>query len=176
MLNTLNQPLSSSNHRELRANNESGVPRHAGGLVQESERDSNRDSLPSRRRVTGFRAVFLVPGALGKSARAAPWRAFREPQLPLRGVVDESFVTKCLEHIPDGSEYVLAETVRRVYGRHSFFHCGSGESHAELRDDLEESCGAPVAVGLYPPVLEESVDVIRAVVPDADGVVRAGPY
>src|SRR5205807_5601318 len=58
--------------------------------------------------------------------------AFREPQLPLRGVVDESFVTKCLEHIPDGSEYLLAETVRRVYGRHSFFHCGSGESHAEL--------------------------------------------
>jgi hypothetical protein len=102
--------------------------------------------------------------------------AFRTPQLPLRGVVDDDFVTKCLEQIPDGSEYLVAETVRRVYGRHSFFHCGSGESHAELRDDLEECRGAPVAAGLYPPVLEESPNVLRAVVPDADGVVRAGPY
>jgi hypothetical protein len=60
--------------------------------------------------------------------------AFRKPQLPLRGVVDDGFVTKCLEQIPDGCEYLVAETVRRVYGRHSFFHCGSGESHAELRE------------------------------------------
>jgi hypothetical protein len=101
---------------------------------------------------------------------------FRTPQLPLRGFVNDDFVTKCLEQIPDGSEYLVAETVRRVYGRHSFFHCGSGESHAELRDDLEECRGAPVAAGLYPPVLEESANVVRAVVPDADGVVRAGPY
>jgi hypothetical protein len=101
---------------------------------------------------------------------------FRTPQLPFRGVVNDDFVTKCLEQIPDGSEYLMAETVRRVYGRHSFFHCGSGESHAELRDDLEECRGAPVAAGLYPPVLEESANVVRAVVPDADGVVRAGPY
>jgi hypothetical protein len=102
--------------------------------------------------------------------------AFRKPQLPLRGVVDDNFVAKCLKHIPDGSEYLVAETVRRVYGRYSFYHCGSGESHAELRDDLEECRGAPVAAGLFPPVLERSSDVITAVVPDADGVVRAGPY
>jgi len=102
--------------------------------------------------------------------------AFRRPQLPLRGVVDDNFVAACLKSIPDGSEYLVAETVRRVYGRHSFFHCGSGESHAELRDDLEECRGALVAAGLYPPVLEKSADVITGVVPDADGVVRAGPY
>ena len=102
--------------------------------------------------------------------------AFRKPQLPLRGVVDDAFIAKCLGEIPEGAEYLMAETVKRVHGRHAFFHYGSGESHAELRDDLEESRGTPVAAGLYPPVLEESPDVISAVVPDPDGVVRAGPY
>lgn len=101
--------------------------------------------------------------------------AFRKPQLPLRGVVDDKFVAKCLENIPDGSEYLVAETVRRVYGRYSFFYFATGESHGELRDHLEGCRGAPVAAGLHPPVLEESVDVITAVVPDPDGVVRAGP-
>ena len=153
------------------------------GTLEDWFRSQNEILIEIRyRRGAGSRDFELFSSfqALSERVRELPpgacITAFMEPQLPLRGVVDESFVTKCLEHIPDGSEYLLAETVRRVYGRHSFFHCGSGESHAELRDDLEESCGAPVAVGLYPPVLEESVDVIRAVVPDADGVVRAGPY
>jgi hypothetical protein len=118
--------------------------------------------------------------ALAERIRELPQGAcvtvFRKPQLPLRGIVDDGFVAKCLDDIPDGSEYLVAETVRRVYGRHSFFHCGSGESHAELRDDLEECRGAAVAAGLYPPVLERSADVLSAVVPDEDGVVRAGPY
>jgi hypothetical protein len=43
-------------------------------------------------------------------------------------------------------------------------------------NDLEECRGSLVAAGLYPPVLEQSADVIHAVVPDPDGVVRAGPY
>jgi hypothetical protein len=101
---------------------------------------------------------------------------FRQPQLPLRGVVDDKFIARCLESIPDGSEYALTETVRRDYGRASWFHFGSGESHAELRDDLEECRGAPVAAGLYPPWLYDNEDVISAVVPDENGVTRSGIY
>ena len=102
--------------------------------------------------------------------------AFRQPQLPLRGVVDDSFIARCLQSIPDGSEYVVTETVRRVYGRMSWFHYGSGQSHAELRDDLEECRGAPVAAGLYPPWLHDTEDVISAVVPDEHGVTTSGVY
>src|SRR6266567_6709 len=40
--------------------------------------------------------------------------AFRQPQLPLRGVVDDRFIDRCLRSIPDGSEYLTVETVRRV--------------------------------------------------------------
>jgi hypothetical protein len=102
--------------------------------------------------------------------------AFKQPQLSLRGVVDDSFITKCLSSIPDGLEYLFVETERRVYGRRSWFHYDTGMSHAELRDDLEESRGVGVAVGLYPSWLEDTDDVISAVVPDDQGVVTPGIY
>jgi len=102
--------------------------------------------------------------------------AFRQPQLPFRGVVDDEFIFKCLSSLPEGSEYLVVETVRRVYGRMSWFHHDAGVSHAELRDGLEECRGTPVAAGLYPPWLKDTEDVISAVVPDEHGVVRPGIY
>lgn len=102
--------------------------------------------------------------------------AFRQPQLSLRGIVDDEFIVTCLSTIPDGSEYLVVEGVKRVYGQQSWFHHGAGESHAELREDLEQSRGVPVAAGLYPPWLEDTDDVVSAVVPDEHGVVRVGAY
>jgi hypothetical protein len=101
---------------------------------------------------------------------------FRQPQLPLRGIVDDALISRCLSSIPEGGEYLVVETVRRVYGSRSWFHYGSGESHAELRDDLEECRGAPVAVGLYPEWVEDTEDVASAYVPDEHGVVKPGVY
>jgi hypothetical protein len=102
--------------------------------------------------------------------------AFRQTQLPLRGIVDDDLIASCLNSIPDGSEYLMLELGRRVYGRASWFRHRAGESHAELREELEESRRVAVAVGLYPPWLEDTDDVISAVVPDEHGVVRAGIY
>ena len=102
--------------------------------------------------------------------------AFRQPQLPLRGTVDEGFIAECLSCIPDSSEFLVLETVRRAYGKESRFHWEAGESHADLREALEESRGVPVAVGPYPPWLVDTDDVISAIVPDEQGMVRAGSY
>jgi hypothetical protein len=101
---------------------------------------------------------------------------FKPPQLPLRGVVDDDFIGKCLSCIPNGSEYLVLETVRRAYGRMSWFHHDAGTTHAELRSDLEELRGAPVAAGLHPLWLEDTDDVISAVVPDENGEVKRGIY
>lgn len=101
---------------------------------------------------------------------------FGEPQLPIRGIVDDAFIVRCLENIPDGSDFLVTETVKRVYGRASWFHHAEGETHAELREALEDCRGAPVAVGLCPPWLTDSEVVISAVVPDEHGVARAGIY
>lgn len=123
-----------------------------------------------------FSSISDLSQRLRQLPRLAYVTAFKQQQLPLRGIVDDAFVTKCLENIPEGSEYLVVETVRRVYGRRSWFHDDSGVSHAELRDDLEESRGVPVAVGLYPPWLKDSDDVASAIVPDEQGVVRLGVY
>jgi hypothetical protein len=45
-----------------------------------------------------------------------------------------------------------------------------------LREELEGSRGVAVAVGLYPPWLEDTEDVISAVVPDEHGAVKSGVY
>src|SRR4051812_17605338 len=63
--------------------------------------------------------------------------AFRQPQLPARGVVDEGFISKCWTIIPEGTEFLMVETTRRIHGSASWFHHAAGESHAELRQELE---------------------------------------
>ena len=69
--------------------------------------------------------------------------AFRQPQLPLRGVVDDEFIAKCLDSVPDGSEYLMVETVRHRcwsdvlvslrLGRDSPGYETTFRSHAEFR-------------------------------------------
>jgi hypothetical protein len=124
--------------------------------------------------------LFTSFAALSERLRRLPPEtrvvAFRQPQLPLRGVVDDEFIRKCLSEIRDGSEFLMVETVHRTAGRHSWFHDEAGETHAELQESLEQSRGTPVAVGEYPQWLEDSPDVISAYVPHSDGAVRRGVY
>ena len=94
---------------------------------------------------------------------------FRDLQLPLRGIVDDEFIRKCLNIIPDGSEYAVVDTVPTKMGQFSFFDFSAGVSHDELRGSLESSRGKPVAVGEYPPWLEDSPDVTSGYVPAEDG-------
>jgi hypothetical protein len=102
--------------------------------------------------------------------------AFRQPQLPLRGFVDEVFIGKSLSFLPEGSEFLVLETARRTAGRESWFHHEAGESHDELRQTLEGLRGKPVAFGQYPPWNEDSPDVISGYVPDQGGIVKRGVY
>ena len=123
---------------------------------------------------------FSSAAALHERLRQLPPRtsviAFRQPQLPLRGIVDDGFIESCLRNIPEGSEFVVVETAQRTFGRAAWFHDMAGETHAELREALEDSRGNTVAAGLYPPWLKDDPDVISSYVPDEDGVVRLGAY
>jgi hypothetical protein len=102
--------------------------------------------------------------------------AFRQRQLPLRGIVDDQFIASCLGCILDRAKFLVVETARRAYGRKSWFHSAEGETHAELREALEGSRGVPVAVGPYPPWLEDTDDTVSAIVPDENGIVRVSVY
>lgn len=123
-----------------------------------------------------FRSSEALAAALRKLPPRACVTAFRQPQLPIRGVVDDRFIAACLGGIPDGAEYLVVETVRRTYGALSWFHSTSGESHVELLEDLESLRGSTAAAGLYPAWLLDHDDVISAVVPGEDGIVRVGAY
>src|SRR5687768_11921854 len=63
---------------------------------------------------------------------------FREPQLPLRGRVDEEFLRAALAHIPDGVEYLIAGLEEVSDGKYSWLHFLSGENHAELSEHLRD--------------------------------------
>jgi len=102
--------------------------------------------------------------------------AFRKPQLPRRGRVDDEFIGKCLSFIPAGSEFLVLETDPRMAVQQWFSYYEAGESHDELRQVLEGLRGRLVAVGEYPQWLRDCPDVISAFVPNQDGVVKAGVY
>jgi hypothetical protein len=102
--------------------------------------------------------------------------AFRKPQLPLRGRVDDEFIGKCLSSIPAGSEFLVLETDPRMAVQQWFSRYEAGESHDELRQVLEGLRGRLVAVGEYPQWLKDGPDLISAFVPHQDGTVKAGVY
>lgn len=102
--------------------------------------------------------------------------AFRERQLLLRGVVDDRFITEALRTIADRKEYMLIKLPGLAARENDWMDIRAGETHAELREDLDDARGSRVALGLYPPWLEESPNVIHGYVPDRDGIVRSGAY
>lgn len=102
--------------------------------------------------------------------------AFRQPQLPLRGIATPAFAENALVRIPDGTEFLLVETVLTTCGKASWYRNASGESHAELREELESSAGRPVMVGEYPPWLKDGPDVVSGFVPDKEGRIKPAAY
>ena len=102
--------------------------------------------------------------------------AFRKPQLPLRGPVDDEFIGKCLSFIPAGSEFLVLETDPRMATQQWLFHHEAGESLGELKQVLQGLRGRLVSVGEYPQWLQDSPDVISAYVPNQNGTVKAGVY
>ena len=102
--------------------------------------------------------------------------AFREPQLSLRGFVDEKFIASAIAQIPDGTEFLIAGLQKVTYGKASWFKFLSGENLCELEEELRSCLGEMVAVGVYPPWLVDSDEVKSAVVPGMDGSVAPGVY
>jgi hypothetical protein len=106
---------------------------------------------------------------------------YGEPQLPLRGRVDDALITAALELIPDGNEYLVVSLEKTVEQyppnyRREYYEETAGETHWELKEALEEFRGRPVGVGLFPPWPDDSEDTVEAFVPDEKGEVRPGAY
>jgi hypothetical protein len=102
---------------------------------------------------------------------------FRQPQLPIRGRVDDELIRRALEHIPEDTEFLIAGLDLVTYGRYSYYTNASGESHDELVATLRDwRQDHRVAVGRYPEWWEDTENVTSAYVPDMDGNVRLAAY
>jgi hypothetical protein len=98
---------------------------------------------------------------------------FGEPQLPLQGVVDDKFIQWAMKEIPNGTEYLVVYLDDAEYeGSHWF----ADEDNDELRTNLQEHFGKHAAVGPYPNFFDEESNLVSAIVPGLDGVVRLGIY
>jgi hypothetical protein len=107
-----------------------------------------------------FKSVPTVKARLAQLKPQTNVIAFRKPQLPLRGRVDDEFIGKCLSFIPEGSEFVVLENDPRMAMAQCLSGHEAGESHAELQEALESLRGRLVSVGEYPPWSQKSPDVI----------------
>ena len=123
-----------------------------------------------------FTSFAVLRNRLGMLKAETSVTAFRKPQLPLRGYVDDEFIGKCLSVLPAGSEFLVLETDPRMATEQWLYHHKAGESPDELRQALEGVRGRLVAVGAYPPWLKDGPDVISAYVPHEDGTVKEGVY
>jgi len=101
---------------------------------------------------------------------------FGRQQLPLRGRVDEDFIRRAVALVPDGAEFLVVGLEPVRYGEASWFPKSAGETHEELRESLRDLHGELVAVGPYPPWLEDGEEVTSAVIPNPDGSVTTGVY
>jgi hypothetical protein len=123
-----------------------------------------------------FDSVELLNSRLQNLPLSTSIIVFRESQLPLRGTVDDEFIKTALLKIPNGVEFLVVNLTPEVYGKRSWHGHRAGTTHEELQSELKDEYGQKVAVGLYPPWLEDNESVISAIVPDETGQVTAGIY
>jgi hypothetical protein len=123
---------------------------------------------------------FTSVSSFGDRLRDLPPRTsvivFREPQLPLRGLVGNDFINQCLSAIPNGAEFLVLEIGGRNADRGRRAAAMAGETHTELREALEELRGLFVAAGLHPAWWNDTDDNSEAFVPDENGVLTRGIY
>lgn len=96
--------------------------------------------------------------------------------LPMRGTVDEQFISTAVATIPDGVEWLVVKLAKTNYGCASWFDHQTGSTSAELESELRDCFSDSVAVGFCPNWFEETESVTTAVVPDSDGMIRLGAY
>jgi hypothetical protein len=123
-----------------------------------------------------FRSADAFHARLGRLSPRACVTVFGQPQLRLRGRVDEGLIQKAMMLVPNGVEFLVVGLEPVRYGAASWHTHTAGQTHAELRDDLLQLHGEFVAVGPYPPWLEDGEDVASALIPDPDGSVAIGVY
>lgn len=84
---------------------------------------------------------------------------FRDPQLPIRGVINEAFASRILESIHDGEEYLIV-TISTGQGTVLCENYRLGDQHADLREVMNDLRGKQVAIGRCPAFWHSDSDTL----------------
>lgn len=84
----------------------------------------------------------------GQTCRKLVVSVFRGLQYPLRGVADDALLAQALQQIPDGRWYSMI--LLEDYYPSQVSYMGSGDSHAEMRQDFAENAGLLIGFGENP--------------------------
>jgi hypothetical protein len=96
---------------------------------------------------------YLVPSfadfqdLVREARRGAVFFVLRQPQYPVRGVVDPAFIQQALATVPNGAYWEIVDLA--VYPA-ALSLLGDGQSHRELREQLELCRGSFVGFGPEP--------------------------
>ena len=99
--------------------------------------------------------------------------------LPLRDIVNQSYISSALNQIPDGSDWLIVRETLYTCGAASWFPDSIGDTQQELESELQDDTyfGQPVRAGIEPPWWEGDSDtIVSAYVPNADGSVTPAAY
>lgn len=125
---------------------------------------------------------FTSMDEFGKKLSALPWSTcvtvLGTPQLSLRGRIDDTFISRAQELVPDGDEWLIVGLEEAREDSLAWFRDYDGYSHEELQAELREAewWGELAAFGAYPPWHKDSELVVSAVVPNPDDSVFAAAY
>jgi hypothetical protein len=104
--------------------------------------------------VKEFHLIRALPALVQRLAALPPVTSvivLRQPQLPVRGRVDDSLASAALDVVAADAEHLLACPEPVTVGSRTWHPNRSGVGHGELREDLEEFSGQQVTLGPYPP-------------------------
>ena len=94
---------------------------------------------------------------------------FRDPQLPLRGAVDDDFLVAAQSLIPDGAEYMYV-TMEPLTSKDIRAFGEMGGTHACMEEDLSLHPGEEIAIGICPRFIEDDHEaMISASIGGIDG-------
>lgn len=109
---------------------------------------------------------------------------YRHYDLPLRGLINDALIQAASALLGEAEYLIVYLQPRDDWRQAEHYDRGAGwrgsfqndEGQGKLGEDLRDTLGEQAAIGVYPKWGEESGNLLWAIVPDADGVVRVGVY
>ncbi len=99
-----------------------------------------------------------------------------EPVLPMRGIVNDAFISNALISIPEDTAWLIVSLALTVMSKMSWHEHMEGEKLDHIKSEFPDFMNQRVAFGVHPKWSEHGGKEVSALVPEADGLLIVGIY